>query len=271
MTKSLATAPTVALVVTLALLAFSAAGQHHTALAQGPPLVMGIDPQTTGNTCAASPADCTLGTVEPCYEVTCPSTECTWDGTSSFDDVSDYVIDVYIDDPAGTAPAPIDYNAWVFYDQSIVQIADPGTDGKVKMPGADISTGEETGGLPDSDGDFLGGWMFLWQTPILGVNTYIGDGPLLRLGLDIGASGVVTFSLDAGASTYSSLEATPHPLTLGSARLAINDSCALPPVGGTAELPSLSHSRHRQYMLLSALTAAAALALVAGGWYTRRR
>ncbi|KPK21211.1 MAG: hypothetical protein AMJ76_03260, partial [Dehalococcoidia bacterium SM23_28_1] len=231
---TLATAP----VVALALLGFWAIGQQENALAQGSPLVMGIDPETTGNTCGPSPADCTLGTIEPCYEVACPSAECTWDGSSTFDDASDYVIDVYIDDPEGSAPAPIEYNTWVFYDQSIVHIADPATDGKIKMPGADTGGADEHA-LPDSDGAFMGFWMFLLATPDPGGNTYIGDGPLLRLGLDMGASGVVTFSLESVGSGYSSPGPTSHPLTFRSARLAINDSCAIASAGGIAQLPPL--------------------------------
>ncbi len=262
MMKSLAAA--------LALLAFSAVGQQENALAQESPLVMGIDPEITGNACAPSPADCTLGPIEQCYEVACPSAECTWDGSATFDGTSNYVIDVYIDDPAGSAPAPTDYNAWVYYDQNIVHIADPGTDGKIKMPGGEAGLNEETS-LPDSDGRFIGGWMFIAATPNPGTNTYIGDGPLLRLGLDIGASGVVTFSLDPVGSSYSSLGPTPHPLTFRSARLAINDSCAIPPVGGIAQLPPLSDWPSRNYTPLGGLAAVAAITLVAGGWYARRR
>ena len=271
MMKSLA--PAAALVAALALLTFSAVGEHDSALALGSPLVMGIDPETTGNTCGPStpPADgCTLGPIEQCYEVTCPSAECTWDGTSSFDGISDYVIDVYIDDPAGSAPAPVAYDAWVNYDESIVHIADPGTDGKIKMPFVDFGDSDEKH-LPDSDGNFRGGWMFLALTPNPGVNTYIGDGPLLRLGLDIGAPGVVTLSLDTEGPSYSSLEPMPHPLTFRSARLAINDSCAIPPVGGIAQLPPLSDWPSRNYTPLGELAAAAALAVTAGGWYARRR
>lgn len=107
-----ALAPAAALVIALALLGFWAMGQQENALAPGSPLVMGIDPETTGNTCAPSPADCTLGPIEQCYEVTYPSAECTWDpGVNDFDGTSDYVIDVYIDDPTGSAPAPTAYNA----------------------------------------------------------------------------------------------------------------------------------------------------------------
>jgi len=278
MMKALPTAPAAALVAALALLGFWAMGQQENALAQGSPLVMEIDPETTGNTCAPSPTDCTLGPIEQCYEVACPSTECTWDpGVNDFDDISDYVSDVYIDDLAGSAPAPIDYNAWVYYNQNIVHIANSSpdggaidTDGKIKMPFADFGDGDERG-LPDSDGNFIGGWMFLAATPNPGVNTYIGDGPLLRLGLDIGAPGVVTLSLDTEGPSYSSLGPTPHPLTFRSARLAINDSCAIPPVGGIAQLPPLSDWPSRNYTPLGGLAAVAAITLVAGGWYARRR
>jgi hypothetical protein len=191
---------------------------------------MGIDPETTGNTCGPSPADCTLGTVESCYAITCPSEECTWDGSSSFDGTSDYVIDVYVDDPAGGAPAPVVYDAWVYYDEAIVHIAAPGTNGKIKMPGADFQGGAEAN-LPDTGGRFNGGWMFMSAIPNPGVDTYLGDGPLLRLGLDIGASGLVTFSLDELGSSYLSMASggwpniESHPLTFQTAQLAINQDC----------------------------------------------
>jgi hypothetical protein len=221
-----------AAVVALTLLGFWAMGQQENVLAQGSPLVVGIDPETTGNTCGPSPTDCTLGPLEPCYEVACPSTECTWDGSSTFDGASDYVIDVYIDDPAGSAPAPVEYNTWAFYDQNIVHIADGGTDGKVKMPGADTGGADENF-LPDSDGTFMDFWTFVLSMP------------------------------DPGANTY--------PLTVRSARLAINDSCAIPPVGGIAQLPPPSDSQARSYTTLAAAVAAAAVALAAGCWYARRR
>jgi len=196
----------------------------------GGAIEMGIDPETTGNGCGPSPAGCTLGTIEGCYAVTCPSAQCTWNGSSSFDGTSDYVIDVYIDDPAGSAPAPVVYDAWVNYDQNIVRIAAPGTDGKIKMPGADFAGADENA-LPDSDGTFMGGWMFLSSMPNPGVNTYTGDGPLHRLGLDIGGSGLVTFTFDEAGSTYLSIgpggwpDIQTHPLTFKTAQLAINQGC----------------------------------------------
>jgi hypothetical protein len=191
---------------------------------------MGIDPETTGNTCGPSPADCTLGVVEKCYAVTCPSAECTWDGSSTFDGISDYLIDVYIDDPAGSAPAPAGYDAWVNYDQTKVHIAAPGTDGKIRMPGADVG-GSDAATLPDSDGKFIGGWLFMATAAKPGVNTYIGNGPLMRLGLDIGASGLVTFSFDEVGSGYLSIGAggwpamQDHAVTFKVAQLAINQEC----------------------------------------------
>jgi len=196
----------------------------------GGAIEMGVDPETTGNTCGPSPADCTLGPIEDCYEVTCPSANCTWNGSSSFDGTSDYVIDVYIDDPAGNAPAPVVYDAWVNYDQNIVRIAAPGSDGKIKMPGADFAGADENA-LPDSDGTFMGGWMFLSSMPNPGVNTYTGDGPLHRLGLDIGGSGLATFTFDEAGSTYLSIgpggwpDIQTHPLTFKTAQLAINQGC----------------------------------------------
>lgn len=158
-----------------------------------------------------------------------------------------------------------------------MHIVNSGTDGNIKMPGADVGGGDEALPLPDADGKFIGGWMFFAVTPNPGANTYIGDGPLLRLGLDIGAPGVVTFSFDELGSSYLSIRPggwpneQSHPLTFRSARLAINDSCAIPPVGGIAQLPPLSDWPSRNYTPLGGLAAVAAITLVAGGWYARMR
>lgn len=158
-----------------------------------------------------------------------------------------------------------------------MHIVNSGTDGNIKMPGADVGGGDEALPLPDADGKFIGGWMFFAVTPNPGANTYIGDGPLLRLGLDIGAPGVVTFSFDELGSSYLSIgpggwpNEQSHPLTFRSARLAINDSCAIPPVGGIAQLPPLSDWPSRNYTPLGGLAAVAAITLVAGGWYARMR
>jgi hypothetical protein len=92
----------------------------------------------------------------------------------------------------------------------------------------------------------------------------------MRIGLDIGASGVVVFSLNAAPQTAYTSGAGSHPITLDSGRLAINDSCAIPPVGGIAELPTVSELASRNYISLAGLAAAAA-ALATGEAYIRRR
>jgi hypothetical protein len=96
-----------------------------------------------------------------------------------------------------------------------------------------------------------------------------GDGTLMRIGLDIGASGVVVFSLNGASETAYTSDAGSHPITLDSGRLAINDSCAIPPVGGIAELPDVSGLAGRNYIALAGIGAAVA-ALAAGAWYARR-
>jgi hypothetical protein len=74
-----------------------------------------VDPEITGNSAS------TLGAVESCYHVVCPSAECSWDGTSTFDDVSDYIIDIVVtNDP----PGPYAYVTQLNYDQTTVHIAD---------------------------------------------------------------------------------------------------------------------------------------------------
>jgi hypothetical protein len=216
-----------------------------------------IDPEITGNS-----AD-TLGTVEDCYAVTCPSAECDWDGSSSFDGVSDYVIDVVV---TGDTEAPTNYHASLNYDETKVHVAEPGTDPGIdldgKMGGAhDLSEGP----LPDSDGTFDAGAMYLMGGP-----GTAGSGTIARVGLDIGASGVVTFSLNAAPPTAYVSDLGAHAVTLGTGMLAINEACSAP-VGGIAELPDVSGSAGRSYVALAGLAAGALVALAAGGWYARRR
>jgi len=244
-----------ALAIALALLGFAATGEQESAHAQGT-VNFDIDPEITGNSAN------TLGTVENCYEVTCPSDECSWDGSSSFDDVSDYVIDIVV---TGDTEAPTSYYASLNYDETKVHVAAPGTDTLIKMPGA-IDTSEE---LPDSDGTFAAGAMYLMGDPGIA-----GDGTIARVGLDIGASGVVTFSLNAAPLTvYVSAASEPdsHPLTLGRGTLAINEACP-DVVGGVAELPDVSGSAGRNYVVIAGLGAPAVVVAVSvGGWYARRR
>jgi len=225
MKKLLGSGLAVALLAALALVSFQLLGGQHTASAQVP-LIMGIDPDTTGNSCAASPSNCHMGTIERCVRV---------NHSGGFDGVSDYNIDVYIDDPAASAPAPTAYDAWVYYDQTLVHIASPGTNGKIKIDGAgNFTLGDELT-LPDADGFFAGGWINIPPpNPTPGVNTYIGDGPLLRLGLDIDGtkSGVVTFYFDETVSGYNSL-AGNHVLTFKSGQVAINTDCPADTDGDT--------------------------------------
>jgi hypothetical protein len=174
---------------------------------------MGIDPETTGNTAS------TLGALESCVRVDVPS--------PSFDDVSDYNIDVYI---KGDVQAPIAYDVSLNYDQGIVHIAAPGTNDLIKLPGA-VSFSDT---LPDSDGRFIAGAGYVTGGP-----GAAGDGALVRLGLDIGGSGVVTFTLNPPpASAYAS-GAGSHNLTLVSAQLAINQDCStVPPSPSPTPAPS---------------------------------
>ena len=243
---ALATASAIALV----LLGFSAFGTQEGAQAQGT-VDFDIDPKITGNSAN------TLGTVEDCYEVTCPSANCTWNGSSSFNDVSDYQIDIVV---SGDTQAPTMYDVSLNFDSNEVHIAEPGTNRLIKLPGA-VSLGEM---LPDSVSPYVASASYY-----MGAGTE-GDGTLVRVGLDIGASGVVTFSLNAAPDTEYTSDAGSHPITLDSGRLAINDSCAIPPVGGIAELPTVSELAGRNSIALAGIAAAAA-ALAAGGWYARRR
>jgi hypothetical protein len=244
---------TVLLAMALGLLGLPAMEGQESAQAQGT-VNFDIDPEITGNSAN------TLGTVEDCYAVTCPSAECDWDGSSSFDGVSDYVIDVVV---SGDTQAPENYYASLKYAETNVHIADPDTDTLIKMPEA-IDLSEE---LPDSDGTYTAGAMHLFVPGVA------GDGTICRVGLDIGASGVVLFSLEAAPLTaYMSAASDPysHPLTLDVGRLAINDACPAA-VGGIAALPDVSDSTGRNYVAMAGLAAAAVVAFTAGGWYARRR
>jgi hypothetical protein len=238
-----------ALAVAMVLLGSWVLGEQKSAQAQGT-VNFDIDPEIAEND-----AD-TLGTVEDCYEVTCPSVNCTWNGSSLFDDVSDYNIDIVV---SGGTQAPTAYYASLNFDSNKVHIADPGTNRLIKLPGA-FPYGAP---LPDRVSPYDAGAEYF-----VGEGTE-GDGTLVRVGLDMGASGVVTFSLNAAPQTAYKSDAGIHPITLDSGRLAINDSCAIPPVGGIAELPDVSGLAGRNCIGLAGLAAAAALA--AGGWYARRR
>ena len=254
MKRMVAGALAVPLAMALALLGFPAMGGQEGAHAQGT-VNFDIDPEVTGNSAS------TLGTVENCYEVICPSAECDWNGSSSFDDVSDYVIDVVV---SGDTQAPTDYYASLNYDETKVHIAAPGTDPGTeldgKMPGAfDLSEAP----LPDSDGTFNAGAIYY-----VGSGT-AGDGTIARVGLDIGASGVVTFSLNAAPLTAYVSDLGTHAVTRDTGMLAINEACS-DAVGGIAELPDVSGSAGRSYVALAGLAAAALVALGAGGWYARR-
>jgi hypothetical protein len=239
-----------ALAVAMVLLGSWALDAQETAQAQGT-VDFDIDPKITGNSAS------TLGTVEDCYEVTCPSANCTWNGSSPFDDVSDYEIDIVV---SGDTQAPTMYDVSLNYDSSKVHIAGPGTDRLIKLPEA-LGLGET---LPDRASPYVA-TAYYYE----GAGT-AGDGTLMRIGLDIGASGVVVFSLNAAPDTAYKSDAGIHPITLDSGRLAINDSCAIPPVGGIAELPTVSELAGRNSIALAGLATVAA-ALAAGGWYARRR
>jgi len=169
--------------------------------AAGPLIEMGIDPEATGNTAS------TLGTLEPCVRVDVPS--------PAFDGVSEHNIDVYI---KGDIQAPVAYDVSVTYDQNVVHIAAPGTDSLIKMPGATEPTTEP---VPDSDGTFIAGAIYLGPTEF----GTPGDGVLVRLGLDIGGSGVVEFTLNPPPHSAYASEAGIHTVTLVSAQLAINQDC----------------------------------------------
>jgi len=239
-----------ALAVALVILGSWALDAKETAQAQGV-VNFDIDPEIAGND-----AD-SLGAVEGCYEVTCPSVNCTWNGSSSFDDVSDYNIDIVV---SGGTQAPTLYDVSLNFDSNKVHIAEPGTDRLIKLPEGQ-GLGET---LPDRVSPYVAS-----ASPFMGEGI-AGDGTLMRIGLDIGASGVVTFSLNAAPETAYTSGAGSHPITLDSGRLAINDSCAIPPVGGIAELPDVSDLAGRNCIGLAGLVAAVA-AFVAGGWYARRR
>jgi hypothetical protein len=231
-----------ALAVALVFLGSWGLNAQETAQAQGT-VDFDIDPEITGNSAS------TLGTVEDCVQVDVPS--------PSFDDVSDYEIDIVV---SGDTQAPTMYDVSLNFDSNKVHIAEPGTNRLIKLPEG-LGLGET---LPDRVSPYVAS-----ASPFMGEGI-AGDGTLMRIGLDIGASGVVVFSLNAAPQTAYKSDAGSHPFTLDSGRLAINDSCAIPPVGGVAELPDVSELAGHNYVGLAGLAAVAA-GLAAGGWYARRR
>jgi len=188
-----------------ALLAWSFYPTGQPAYAADPePVTFDIDPEITGNA-----AD-TLGTIEDCVEIN--------PGALTFDDVSDYIIDIVV---FGDTQAPIAYDALLNYDENIVHIAAPDTNDVIKMAapgGAPIPLSDV---LPGTDGTHAFGVFMAF-----GVG-YAGNGTIVRVGLDIGGSGLVTFSLAAPPSTAYVSEAGSHPLTVDTGMLAINTTCAL--------------------------------------------
>ena len=141
--------------------------------------------------------------------------------TTSFDDVSDYNVDVVV--TGDTAP-PVAYNLELNWtNTSLAHVAAPGTDTLIKMPGAsDFSIPP-----PDSDG--------VWDVGVTYVTVnkggIAGDGTLARVGLDINggggsAQGIVDFTFTPSPLTeYASTKVNPHPQTLTTSRLAINQDC----------------------------------------------
>jgi hypothetical protein len=166
-----------------------------------------VDPNTTGNTAN------TLGTVQDCYAVTCPSADCTWDGSATFDGTSDYLIDVVV---TGDTQAPVGYDAALNYDNTKVHIAAPGTNDLIKMPGA-LSLSE---GLPGTDGTHSFGVAYLSGGP-----GTAGNGALVRVGLDIGAAGLAIFSLSPDPATAYASGLGVHATTVDGGILAINTAC----------------------------------------------
>jgi hypothetical protein len=116
-----------ALAITLAALGLWAVGGHESAVAQGT-VNFDVDPETTGNS-----AD-TLGTIEDCVRLDIPS--------PSFDDVSDYNVDIVV---YGDTQAPIAYDVSLTY-------ANVGG-------GGGINDGcPQVGGTPESGAECLNRW-----------------------------------------------------------------------------------------------------------------
>jgi hypothetical protein len=118
----------------------------------------------------------------------------------------------------GDTQAPIYYDLSLNYsDSTLVQIADPGTDSLIKMPGA-YGLHDP---LPDDDGTFLSGAWYITGGPGIA-----GDGTICRIGLDISSgSGIVFFTLNAFPQTDYVSEAGPQPITVRKGYLAINNDC----------------------------------------------
>jgi hypothetical protein len=172
-----------------------------------------VDPDTTGNTASS------LGTVESCVEITCPSASCTWDGSSTFNDVSDYNIDIVV---TGDTQAPVAYDADLNWDRTdVAHVADPGTDTVIKMTNPLGSRTDLSDSRPDSASAWHAGVVYL----SLGFSGTAGNGTLVRVGLDIGAAGLVSFGLTPGALTAYASDAGVHETTVDGAQLAINTPC----------------------------------------------
>jgi len=135
-----------------------------------------------------------------------------------------------------------------------------------------------------------GNWLAVWYSFDSLGGTIGQDGDILvARSTDNGATWTAPAALNTNAATDSGSDSRPHVATDGAGHwVAVwesNDDLGgiatdpdilyakepVAPVGGIAQLPDVSHSSGRNYIVLAALAAAALVALGAGGWYARRR
>jgi hypothetical protein len=143
------------------------------------------------------------------------------DGTTGFDGVRDYQIDVVV---SGNTSQLFAYDAWVTYDNTRINVLDvggvPGSNSTLKNPGAINLCADEYPGdaRMSADGQAECGAAY-GALPGYG---WAGDGTILRLSLDINFTnpGVVTFAFALAA--YRDFNGNLLTTTTGTGILAIN-------------------------------------------------
>ena len=229
-------------------------------------VVLGFDMDPAGNSCPNDGTNCTLGFIDPCVEVP------EGGGLIEFD--------VFLDDlPNGDSILAFVYTIG----EETSTLLGPVTaytheDGTVNLP---AQPGSSTFDLSDAAGTNVPG--FGANVGDLGTAEYnppFTHGTLGRYTLDTTglANGIYGMTLDSvilGNHLSSNLCAIYGcdiwDANQGYGLIAVDSACSPHAVGGIAELPGISDSARRNYVPLAGLAAAAVVALMAGGWYARRR
>ncbi len=236
------------------------------AQAQPDAVILGFDMDPTGNSCPNDGTNCTLGFIDPCVGVP------EGGGPVEFD--------VFLEDlPNGESILGFVYHIGEQYDSPLGPItAYIHTSGNVNLtdqPGSSpFDFSDLVGTLVPSFYANVGDWQTAEYNPPYTHGT-LGRYTLDTTGLANGVYGMTLDTITLGNESSEAL-CTLYGCDIwdasqGYGLIAVDSACSPHAVGGIAELPGASDSARRNYVPLAALAAAALVALMAGGWYARRR